>query len=195
MLTNCIFRLDAAQPVTENGRMSEVTESQVRLRLAEVADLIGRHEVALAYLKQERAELETAIRVFERFHGRPELSSGILPAVAAASVKPLAVPTVPEMIFEALRDAADRGREGLEPKEILAFIKERYWPDAQQTSVGPIAWRMWKKEGRLAKAGALYMLLKDETPAGDTTGASEPGPRSGGLFNHPPHDTGQTEGG
>jgi hypothetical protein len=46
----------------------------------------------------------------------------------------------------------------MEPKDITAKIREQWWPDAPSQSVGPIAWRMWKKEGRLVKDGNLYSL-------------------------------------
>lgn len=71
--------------------------------------------------------------------------------------KPDAVPTMPQMIEEALRQAASRGETGLEPAAMLEFIQEKYWPGAGSTDVGSTAWRLWKA-GRLKKSGSIYSL-------------------------------------
>jgi hypothetical protein len=155
--------------------MAEVTEIQVRERLDEVEALISQHEVALAYLRQESTELNTAVRVFDRFHSRPDYS-GILPAhpspVApeADLKKPAGIPRMSEMIITVLREYDLIGP--MEPKEIAEWIRKRWWPEAPSTSVGPTAWRMWK-EGRLIKEGAAYSLPKDETPTVGPVGVSE----------------------
>ena len=135
-------------------------------RLLEVAELEGRHEVALAYLKQERIELETAVRVFDRFHDRPDFSD-LLPSAKADEPevrKPEGIPTMPEMIMGALAEAAIDTGQWMEPKEIVSVIRRRWWPDAPSTSVGPIAWRM-AKEGRIKKQGGVYTVLANEAPS------------------------------
>jgi len=158
--------------------MTEVTGSQIRSRFEEVTDLIDRHRLALVYLEKERDELEVALRVVDRFDERPDLSAGLLEDVALATggKKPSSLPTVPEMIMEALVSDRDRGGAGLRPKDILRYIRETYWPDAPSDAVGPVAWRMWSKEGRIEKSGDVYFIgYENETPAGAAAGASEPG--------------------
>ena len=128
--------------------MVEITDEQIRARLLEVEDRIGRHEVALAYLKQELGELQVALRVFERFNERPDFSDMLPPKEVSAVIvevrKPAGMPTVPQMILEVLAAS----ETPLEPREIVARIRERWWPEAQTTSIGPIAWRM-ARDGRL----------------------------------------------
>ena len=140
-----------------------VNEAQIRARKDEVADLIGRHEVALAYLRQELVDLEVAIRVCERFHDRHDYSK-ILPAKAGAPEevrKPSGIPTMADMITHVL-EVSDFDEAGsMEPKEILAQIRKIWWPDAPKDSVGPIAWRMWK-EGKLQKDGSRYFLAEKQ---------------------------------
>lgn len=167
--------------------MTEVRETDVRARLDEVSDLIDRYTLNLAMLRKELDDLQVAVRVFERFHERRDYAAELVhetgpaakPTVTAA--KPAVLPTVPEMIVEALGFARDEMKlPGWEPKTILGFIRDRYWPEAQQTSVGPIAWRM-AQEGRLLKRGTLYCLPENETPAGPTAGVSEPEDEDGSL--------------
>jgi hypothetical protein len=177
--------------------MPGISDIQVRARLAEVVDLIGRHEVALAYLKQEHGELEIAVRVMDRFYERQSFGELLPPDRAAPEPdtgKPAGVPTVPHMIAEvlSLRALLDGPGAALAPKEILAEIRRLWWPDARTNDVSPILWRL-AKEGRLAKTGKTYSLPKEETPAVQPAGASERRPLSEGLFDHPPRDTGETE--
>jgi hypothetical protein len=93
--------------------------------------------------------------------------------------KPNGIPTMPEMIFEALRKDKEEDildlNAGLEPKEMMKFIAEKYWPDVRSELVGPIAWRMWK-QGRLLKEGNRYRLPEpNEAPPLSRTGRSEAG--------------------
>jgi hypothetical protein len=91
-------------------------------------------------------------------------------------------PTVPEMILSVLLRPHLLDDPGMEPKDITAKIREKWWPDAPSQSVGPIAWRMWKKEGRLVKDGNLYSL----PPSGERTkpgSSSADFARSGSLFD------------
>ena len=155
--------------------MAEVTESDIRERFAEVDELMARHEAALAYLKQEREELATAIRVFERFGNRPDIGSDILPAKPLQEdiKKPAGIPPMPNMILNVLGGAMLVDGSWMEPKTIADQIRNQWWPEAPQTSVGPIAWRMWK-EGRLKKEGSLYTVPENETPARARAGVLEP---------------------
>jgi hypothetical protein len=62
------------------------------------------------------------------------------------------------MILEALRHGHSLGASGLDPAGLLSYIRGRYWPNAPTQAVGPIAWRMWKKDGTLEKHGSLYAI-------------------------------------
>lgn len=72
--------------------------------------------------------------------------------------KPPGTPTTYEMIVEALRDAERRGLQGLAPKDIGTFIKQKWWPHLKGSSVGPAAWRMYKDK-QIRREGDLYALL------------------------------------
>lgn len=124
-------------------------------------------------LRVEREELVTAVAVIERFSDPDELVPSrdldldrrrVEPEEEPAGPekrKPDGTPAVPEMILEVLLRPHLLGDPGMEPKEITAKIRERWWPDAPTSSIGPIAWRMWK-EGRLRKFGAAYSMLEDD---------------------------------
>ncbi len=78
--------------------------------------------------------------------------------------KPDGVPAVPNMIFEALKDAAEKGAPGLTPAGLLSFVQQKYWPNAKGPDIGSAAWRLWKK-GRLTKPdpdSSLYALPAQE---------------------------------
>ena len=70
--------------------------------------------------------------------------------------KPDDIPTMPEMIRAAIENSAVTGR-GLEPKQMAEYIDKRWWPGVPPNSVGPIAWRMYKRR-ELAKRGGRYYL-------------------------------------
>jgi hypothetical protein len=96
--------------------------------------------------------------------------------------KPEGTPTVPEMIVTVLRDAPKSGRKGLEPREITALIATRWWPDVTINSVGPIAWRMYKR-GELSKRETRYSLPKSDEGTSETTPTTTTGNPSPGKTN------------
>jgi len=163
--------------------MSDITESHVRARLARVNDLIAKHRLDIALLEKERADLDAAVSVIDRLRKQladdQTLKFSFVEPKHEPTLEPKR-PTIPAMIMEALDEANILSLPGLEPKAILAFIKDRYWPDAEQQSVGPVAWRM-AREGRIKKVGRRYYLLSDETPADDAAGVSEPEDEDGTL--------------
>ena len=168
--------------------MDAVTDFEVRERLSHVTEMIGRHEVALAMLKQEQGELEIAVRVMDRFRDRPDYSNILPPEPSGVEARPSGKPanmTVPQMVIEVLEQNALLDGDGpMESKEILAQIRKVWWATATSKDVGPIMWRM-AKEGRLIKSGKDYALPQAETPAVSPAGASEPGGLSGPLFSNP----------
>ena len=139
--------------------MADVTESDVRARVAEVEHRIARHQTALAFLEKELLELKVAVQVFERFHARPSYDDFLPPQEPqdeAESRKPQDAPPMAAMIATILLDSDG---EPMEPKELLAEVRRRWWKSAPSTSVGPVAWRM-AKDGQLIKEGQKYSLPK-----------------------------------
>jgi hypothetical protein len=64
------------------------------------------------------------------------------------------------MILMLLHQAAEDGKLGLTPAELLVLVQEKWWREAKNSDIGSTAWRMWK-EGRLTKpdpTSALYSL-------------------------------------
>jgi hypothetical protein len=128
-----------------------------------VSQKIAQQREILAALERQERDLETAERVLVELEAgtEPELAlepePEIAPALPEPPGKPEGIPTMPDMIFEALKDARARGLKGLEPKGITAFIAAKWWPDVRINNVGPIAWRMYKNE-RLAKRQSKYRL-------------------------------------
>jgi hypothetical protein len=132
--------------------------------------IVRQREILTALETQER-ELEIAERVLVALdlESVPEIAPEqeqhvTLTATDLAVGKPEGIPTMPQMILEALYEAKARGVRGLEPKEITNFIAERWWPAVTINAVGPIAWRMHKGD-RLSKRQSKYSLPKvtDET--------------------------------
>jgi hypothetical protein len=87
-----------------------------------------------------------------RVRGRPRVRLG-LRRPPKVDRKPEGLPPMPEMITTAIRVA---GR-GLEPREMTAFIRQKWWPNVKGESVSPIAWRM-ARQGQLKKDGSFYRL-------------------------------------
>jgi hypothetical protein len=129
--------------------------------------IVQQREILNALETQER-ELEIAERVLVSLdlESVPEIAPEAEPhmTLTAADLmvggKPEGIPTMPDMIFEALKDAKARGLKGLEPKDIAAFIAAKWWPSVKINNVGPIAWRLYKNE-RLTKRQAKYRLPDD----------------------------------
>ena len=71
--------------------------------------------------------------------------------------KPPNTPAIPVMIIEALGFADLMGENGLTPRGMTDYISRKWWPDVSVSSIGPIAWRMWKR-GQLAKDDSVYSL-------------------------------------
>lgn len=150
--------------------------TRLRDRRKVIADNIGSHRIAISALEAEDRELEIAERVFLRFSGDADQKiSELVDTVAAAGSddgKPADIPTFPEMITESLRHAIERGHRGMEPSQMVSYVRQRWWPDVPATSIGPIAWRMWKR-GDLIKDGGVYRL-PTSSPRGDAGAVAAP---------------------
>jgi hypothetical protein len=153
----------------------------IQARRTRLATDIASHRQEIAALEAKLSELEIAEKVFaelalESADDTPHPPAPTLPPtldefMEGANLrekeyraKPPGIPTVPEMIFEALRHAHGLGAQGLEPAGIASYIRGRYWPSAPPERITPIVWRMWKKDKKLEKDGTLYALPKNERP-------------------------------
>ncbi len=154
--------------------MVTLTDEDVRARLDEIERKLQKVAVWETYLRKEREQYKTVLSVMERLGGASptgpieseldgleEDPSGLSQA-RPESTKPADAPAMPLMIMEALLVAHEAGKDRLEPKDITQFVRDRYWPDAPTSSVGPTVWRM-AKDGRLRKLGEFYAL--PEAPA------------------------------
>jgi len=135
----------------------------LRLRQKAVQADIQRVQAQLDALMAEVNELDVAERVLLRLSPISDDDGQSERAPSGAPAKPVGIPTMPEMIVDALRSTDNPF--GLSPKAVLEFIAIKYWPEVRPELVGPIAWRM-AKEGRLVKEGTLYRLpAKQAIPA------------------------------
>jgi hypothetical protein len=153
------------KPSSEAYRMFIMTTDSfalLRARRREIADEAKDLRSRLESLEAEDTELESAEKVLLRFGAVP--SEPIARPASDFSGKPEGTPTTPSMILALLREAGGQGKPGLEPKELQISISKRWWPTVKSEDVGPTAWRMWK-DGRLKKAGSLYMLPNSSAAA------------------------------
>jgi hypothetical protein len=110
-------------------------------------------------------------------------------ARAKSAPKPPGLSDTPTLIMAVLRSDG-----ALRPEEIRDRIRDRYWPGVQFEAIGPTVWRMWK-DGRLVRGGGSYALPSNETPAGETAGASKSDPEVNGADHSPsPPDNGRSPG-
>jgi hypothetical protein len=147
---------------------------EVELEIARRKDAIDVHVKALEPLEKTARDLEIAERVLASLSDAGNADSDRAAQTRESTAKtedddgkPAGIPTVPEMIIEALQVARSNGSKGLEPKEIVAYIAKRWWPNVPQNSIGPIAWRMAErdKEKRVLKRGTRYFLPKEDDEA------------------------------
>jgi hypothetical protein len=145
------------------GTMANISKLQlVQHKRRKLALKIAEHREALAALEAQERDLEVAERVLVSLDEDTDTEpiadpNEAAPAATESTGKPDGIPTMPEMIYEALKDAKARGQRGLEPKDITAFIAAKWWPDVKINNVGPIAWRLYKSD-KLAKRQSRYRL-------------------------------------
>lgn len=100
--------------------------------------------------------LETPPQILESDRRRVWADAGII----EVRRKPPGLPPVPEMILEALKLAESEGKAGMNPQAMVAYVRNKYWPEATNPDIGSTMWRMWK-DGRLAKPdenSSLYVI-------------------------------------
>ena len=158
------------------GAMANISKlKMVQYKRRVISQKITQQREILAALEAQAHDLEITERVLVELESSPEPELALEPETTIPPVpqnialvandllvggKPEGIPTMPDMIFEALRDAKARGLRGLEPKDITAFIAAKWWPGVKINNVGPIAWRLYKNE-RLNKRQAKYRLPDD----------------------------------
>jgi DNA-binding protein YbaB len=138
----------------------------VQYKRRAISQRIAQQREILDVLEAQERDLEVAERVLAALDAEEAESEVVLepeqevaPVSAEPAGKPEGIPTMPDMIIEALKDAKARGQRGLEPKQMASFIAAKYWPTVTINAVGPIAWRMHTKE-RLGKRQSRYFLPK-----------------------------------
>jgi hypothetical protein len=150
------------------ARRARLNEEVSQLRKA-----ILDHQSAIASLETKLADLEIAERVFAELSLEGEGTLVVSSAMMTMEInqekrgeneesghpemKPEGLPAMTTMITEALKHANELGAIGLDPAGMVSYIRGRYWPNAPTQAVGPIAWRMWKRE-ELEKHGSIYTL-------------------------------------
>jgi hypothetical protein len=160
-------------PCTFRTIMKLLDLNTIRERRAQASQDLVVHQQMVDSLRADIADLDVAERLFEKF-GREipdthEAENGpageddgarTQPSEKTARRKPPNIPTTVEMIQEALVEAHSGGSPGLEPSEILSWVRERYWPEAMTNDIGPDVWRLWKIK-KLHKDGKVYSLPED----------------------------------
>lgn len=145
--------------------MAKVSKIQMILaKRVTVEAEINRYREAIAVLEEQIKEFEIAERVLQSLESNESAvpRSPAHPVVGEGTQKPDGIPTMPEMILDALRESKPRG---LEPRDMVLFIEKKYWPNVPSNAVGPIAWRMHDR-GELRKRESKYFLPKDDEEQG-----------------------------
>jgi hypothetical protein len=91
--------------------------------------------------------------------------SASLPTATRQALKPDGTPTVRKMVAAALEDAASRGLHQLRPRDITEFIRQRWWPSVESSSITSTVWRM-AKDGKLYAENGRYGMVKTNGSAG-----------------------------
>ena len=150
--------------------MKAIDIGMIQARRAKLEADIARLREQISELEDKLAELALAERVFAELSlesndpipTEPDTSAEESDATGTAngadhSRKPDGIPTMPEMIIEAIKHVNSMGAPGLDPVGLRSYIRGRYWPGMPDQAVGPIAWRMAKR-GDLRNMGGIYSL-------------------------------------
>src|SRR6516162_6326275 len=172
------MRSSSPSHMPEHTMLRYIDTDALRARREAIDQEIARHRDAISALEQKRSELEIGERIIAEFgidrpaNGHADEATDFRPNPPddqKRPKKPADLPTVPDMIFAALRDARARGAPGMHPRELVAFIRKTYWPEAPSEAVTPIAWRMWNRDGALEKDDndSLYRLPTEKQGESD----------------------------
>ena len=136
-------------------------------------------------VEKELGDLEVAKSVMLRLSGKKQVNSGQAPTPKKrrpkpTQTKPANLPTIKQLVLEALEDARRRGMPGLTPKQIREFVAAKYSYN-MGASANTVPSRMWRDEKILEKntETGLFSLPSKEKPvdalsfAGTSTGLFE----------------------
>ena len=150
----------------------------IRAKKNELLSIAAKYEAMAEKARKQAADYEAAERVWlqlapsdqdDNIAPRGKTAEELLEERPTAVRKPSGSPAVPEMILEALSAA---GRP-MTPNELLAYVREKYWPEAQSPDVGSTAWRM-AKDGRLVRPSpGFYGLPKGKGSHPDLLSAGQ----------------------
>jgi hypothetical protein len=101
-------------------------------------------------LETELAELEVALRVFNRFSSK-EKKSPTKTGTKLGPARPDGIPSNFDMISMILKSAEKEGKKGLTANEIVEEIGRRYWPGIQSPQIISFIYQ-FAKRGRLLKS-------------------------------------------
>jgi len=163
-------RIPRLRLLREKKRAALQEIAKLEITIAELRSLVGDYEITERVLGslsdgddddiQEEIDIEAKTGALIGPFMGPSLTS----EEEVERRKPHGVPTVPQLIYEALRQAAMLGENGLEPAAMLEFVRKKYWPTAVSSDIGSTAWRLWKV-GKLRKSGSIYSLPEREKGA------------------------------
>ena len=166
----------AADP-TERIKRRRQAIAQRLMRIAQLERMLPSEK---AKLKAEDEELAAAERVFSRLANANDddlFAAFADPAVAVATEttiededdgssiprqgtpRPPNIPTTPEMFNILLADAERAGKIGLQGRDLVVGIGQRWWPGVGWNSVLPTAFALVTKE-RLERKGKLFARVK-----------------------------------
>ena len=154
----------------------------ITTRRLEVEREIARLQQSIAELQAELPELATAEKVFLRLSGAIGPSPRSANAEWTTPVASLRAPPrhLTDVIVEIMEDLVASGIEGMEPKDALPQVRERWKPTADGTIVSTTFWRLLQQKRLIKDEGtSFYRLPKkeladDSRPAGETSSAMQP---------------------
>ena len=140
-------------------------EEELKAKRARVAE-------SLDAIDKELEELAVAKNVMQRLSGKKAAPSSPPKArrkrvKTETQKKPEGLPTIRELVLEALMDARQRGLPGLAPKGIREYVAKAHQYEMGSTA-NTVPSRMWRDEKSILKdteTGLFSLPLKDE--AGD----------------------------
>jgi hypothetical protein len=146
---------------------AELTQLNVQCQLARDHEV--RYALQRGRLEAERTQL--LVKMIDALGAQqplPEVAPpkivtvGIAPAPKTRQTrKPPGLPTVTSMIEIVLRDA----KSGLRPKQVSAFIRQKWWPDVPSSHINSALWHL-ARDGHLQKHGSHYRLPRANGHAG-----------------------------
>jgi hypothetical protein len=110
-------------------------------------------------LQQEAEELSVARKVLARFSPTPRIMP-IFDAPKLGPKRPEGAPTTFDMTEGVLADAENAGKDGLTGKELVAAIRDKYWPGLQSGQVLPIIYGFVRDQRLRKTPGGKFKRLK-----------------------------------